>query len=219
MEASDVIVSTIAVVDDHEVVAIAIRSLVDTHETLKFGGSATTVVELTRSMASVDLVLLDLNLRDGSTPTENIAALRAWGAGVVAFTSGEQPFLMREAAHGDVLCIVRKSTPAEVLLNVLAQAARGKPVATTEWAATVESDDLLKSAQLTRREREVLALYASGLGAKAVARELFISENTVEDHLRRIRREYNLRGREAGTKVDLYRRGLEDGYLPLPTGL
>lgn len=207
----------VAVVDDHEVVAIAIEILIDSHELLAFAGSATTTTELIRTGPPVGLVLLDLNLRDGSTPSENIAALRRWGADVLAFTSGEQPFLIREAAHGDVLGIVRKSTPAAILLGLIVQAAEGKAVPTTEWAAALESDRQFRSANLTPREREVLALYASGLGARAVGSALFISENTVEDHLRRIRREYSLLGRDAGTKVELYRRGLEDGYLPLPT--
>jgi DNA-binding NarL/FixJ family response regulator len=209
--------ATIAVVDDHEVVALAIEALVGTHAGLEFVGAATTVEGLMRTRSSARLVLLDLNLRDGSTPRENIAALRRWGADVLAFTSGEQPFLIREAAHEDVLGIVRKSTPADVLLNVIVQASQGHTVSTTEWAAAVESDQLLTSANLTVRERQVLALYASGLGAKAVGKELFISENTVEDHLRRIRREYGILGRQAGTKVELYQRGLEDGYLPFPT--
>jgi DNA-binding NarL/FixJ family response regulator len=162
-------------------------------------------------------VLLDLKLRDGSTPTQNIAALHEWGANVLAFTSGEQPFLIREAARSDLLGIVRKSTPSAILRGLIVQAAEGQAVPTTDWAAALDSDRQFESAQLTSREREVLSLYASGLGAKAVAAELFISENTVDDHLRRIRREYALLGRQAGTKVDLYQRGLEDGYLPLPT--
>ena len=37
------------------------------------------------------------------------------------------------------------------------------------------------------REREVLSLYATGMGAKEVGAALFVSENTVNDHLRRIR--------------------------------
>lgn len=207
----------IAVVDDHEVVGIAIEALLDSHPLVEFAGAATSVAELKRGHDPVGLVLLDLNLRDGSTPSENIAALRAWGALVLAFTSGEQPFLTREAAQGDVLGIVRKSTPAPLLITLIVQAAKGNVVPTTEWAAALESDRQFRSAHLTPRELEVLSLYASGLGAKAVGAALFISENTVEDHLRRIRRAYSLLGRQAGTKVDLYQRGLEDGYLPLPT--
>jgi DNA-binding NarL/FixJ family response regulator len=207
----------IAVVDDHEVVAMAIEALISAEPRLTFVGSATSVADLLKRGESVDLVLLDLKLRDGSTPTQNIAALREWGANVLAFTSGEQPFLIREAARSDLLGIVRKSTPSAILLGLILQAAEGQAVPTTDWAAALDSDRQFESAQLTSREREVLSLYASGLGAKAVATELFISENTVDDHLRRIRREYAFLGRQAGTKVDLYQRGLEDGYLPLPT--
>ncbi len=207
----------VAVVDDHEVVAIAINALIGDDPRLTFAGSATSVAMLMVTTGPVDLVLLDLNLRDGSTPTLNIAALRGWGADVLAFTSGEQPFLIREAARSDLLGIVRKSTPSAILLGLIREAAEGRAVPTTDWAAALDSDRQFESAQLTSREREVLSLYASGLGAKAVASALFISENTVDDHLRRIRREYGLLGRQAGTKVDLYQRGLEDGYLPLPT--
>lgn len=207
---------TVAMVDDHEVVALAIEVLLDSSLRLQFVGAETSVEALIRTRAHVDLVLLDLNLRDGSSPRGNIAALRAWGAEVLVFTSGEQPFLMREAALGDILGIVRKSTPAVVLLGLITQATEGNAVPTPEWAATLESDRPFRSAHLTPREREVLALYASGLGAKAVGKALFISENTVEDHVRRIRRAYSLLGREASTKVELYQRGLEDGYLPLP---
>ena len=59
-------------------------------------------------------------------------------------------------------------------------------------------------------------MYASGLGARDVATRLFISENTVNDHLRRIRSVYHQLGRPAATKVELYQRGLEDGYVPVP---
>ena len=54
------------------------------------------------------------------------------------------------------------------------------------------------------------------MGAKQVAAQLFVSENTVNDHLRRIKRIYRELGRPAATKVELYQRGLEDGYVPAP---
>ncbi len=164
-----------------------------------------------------ELVVLDLNLRDGSQPSENVAALRARGMNVLTLTSGENPFLIREVSRSETLGIVRKSAPASEVLDAIASAARGEMVVTTEWAAALDSDPDLRTAPLTAREREVLALYASGVGAKTVATELRISENTVDDHIRRIRTVYRLLGRPANSKVELYRRGVEDGYLPLPT--
>ena len=62
----------------------------------------------------------------------------------------------------------------------------------------------------------MLGLYAVGMGAKEVGAALFVSENTVNDHLRRIRTIYHQLGRPAATKVELYQRSLEDGFLPAP---
>ncbi|MGD8168060.1 response regulator transcription factor [Herbiconiux sp. P16] len=208
----------VAIVDDHEVVSLAIGALIASRSDLEFAGSADTVPRLLRGIATVDLVVLDLNLRDGSRPSDNVHALRDWGAGVLALTSGENPFLIREVSRSPSLGIVRKSAPAASILDAIGRAAAGGAVVTTEWAAAVDSDPDLRTAPLTAREREVLALYASGLGAKSVAVELGISENTVDDHIRRIRTVYRQLGRPANSKVDLYRRGMEDGFLPLPTG-
>ncbi|WP_219811345.1 helix-turn-helix domain-containing protein [Microbacterium sp. BH-3-3-3] len=123
---------------------------------------------------------------------------------------------MRAASRSDVCGIVRKSAPSTALLAAIVAAARGDHVATTEWASALDTDPLLDGAPLTERERQVLGLYASGLGARDVAAQLFISENTVNDHLRRIRAVYQLVGRPAATKVELYQRGVEDGYVPRP---
>jgi DNA-binding NarL/FixJ family response regulator len=143
--------------------------------------------------------------------------LRARGAEVVVLTSAENPFLVREVSRSGVLGIVRKSAPSLEVLDVIVRIARGEPVPTTEWAVAVDSDPALRSAPLTAREREVLALYATGLGAKSVARQLTVSENTIADHIRRIRTVYAQLARPANTKVELYQRGLEDGFLPPPT--
>ncbi|MEV8240792.1 MULTISPECIES: response regulator transcription factor [Microbacterium] len=206
----------VAIVDDHELVALAVRNLLADAEGLTFARHAGTVKALTSRALDADLVLLDLSLRDGSTPDENVASLRRWGAHVLVLTSGEDPFLVRAASRADVAGIVRKSAPPAALLEAIAAAVAGEHVATTEWASAVDADPLLQGAPLTEREREVLGLYASGLGAREVAAQLFISENTVNDHLRRIRAVYQLLGRPAASKVELYQRGIEDGFVPGP---
>lgn len=210
----------VAIVDDHELVALAVQNLLaDANANargLTFARHADTVAALVSRARDADLVLLDLSLRDGSTPAENVASLRRWGAHVLVLTSGEDPFLVRAASRVDVAGIVRKSAPPAALLEAITTAASGEHVATTEWASAVDADPLLQGAPLTEREREVLGLYASGLGAREVAAQLFISENTVNDHLRRIRAVYQLVGRPATSKVELYQRGIEDGFVPGP---
>lgn len=209
--------ATVAIVDDHELIALAVRGILAQTDDLVFARHAPTVGELVSHPRDADLVLLDLRLRDGSRPADNVAALREWGARVLVLTSAENPYLVREAARTAAEGVVRKSAPAEVLHQALRDAARGDLPLSPEWASALDTDPLMDAAPLTDREREVLSLYASGLGAKQVARQLYVSENTVDDHLRRIRSVYQQIGRPAATKVDLYRRGVEDGFLPGPT--
>jgi len=206
----------VAVVDDHQLVAIAVQNLIEAADGLVFARHATTVTDLVRRMRDADLVVLDLSLRDGTDPGGNVQRIREWGADVLVLTSGEDPYLVRSASRADVLGIMRKSAPQEVLVAALQAAARHEVVPTTEWASALDTDPLLDGAPLSAREREVLGLYASGLGAREVAERLFISENTVNDHLRRIRSLYHRLGRPAGTKVELYQRGIEDGFVPAP---
>ncbi len=161
--------------------------------------------------------MLNLLQSDGSQTAQNIAGAHALGAHVLVLTSGDNRYLLREALRTPTLGIIRKSAPPSQLLDAIRLAARGDSVVTVDWAITADSDPELGSAPLTSREREVLAHYASGLGAKQVATELGITENTVNDHLKRIKLLYQRLGLPAKTYVELYQRGVEDGYLPVPS--
>jgi len=206
----------VAIVDDHELVAFAISAVIDGAPDLAFARHETTVDRLIGPALDADVVVLDLSLKDGSEPSENVERLREWGAHVLVLTSGENPYLVREASRTEALGIVRKSAPREVILDAIRASAHGEHVPSTEWASALDTDPLLQAAPLTAREREVLALYASGMGAKEVGTRLYVSENTVNDHLRRIRSLYHRLGRPATSKVELYQRGLEDGFMPAP---
>jgi DNA-binding NarL/FixJ family response regulator len=210
---------SVAVVDDHELVAMAVRGIIDETPGLVFARHESGMHALTRRRRDADLVVLDLSLPDDSTPGANVRAATEWGAAVLILTAAENPYLVREASRTDALGIVRKSAPREVIARAMVAASRGEYVPTTEWASALDTDPLLRAAPLTAREREVLALYAIGMGAKEVGAALFVSENTVNDHLRRIRTVYHQLGRPAATKVELYQRSIEDGFLPAPRGV
>lgn len=110
--------------------------------------------------------------------------------------------------------MVRKSELPSVVVDAVRAVLRGEVVATADWAAALDSDSGFVSAELSRREAEVLALYAAGETAERVGRQLFITRETVLDHIRRIRAKYAAVDRPARTKIDLYRRAVEDGIVP-----
>ena len=144
-----------------------------------------------------------------------MARLRARGAAVVALGPLPERAPRTAGPPWFTVCPFRGGEPVSTLLDTLRAAAGGRPL--TE----VPTDGEASSGRgggpfLTPREAEVLGLYASGEKADRVARLLGVTRETVLDHIRRIRAKYALADRPAHTKVDLYRRAVEDGLLPAP---
>ncbi|AZG48035.1 LuxR C-terminal-related transcriptional regulator [Gordonia insulae] len=65
---------------------------------------------------------------------------------------------------------------------------------------------------LSRREVEVLRTWLICDSKQEVAQALFVSSNTVNAHLARIRSKYEAVGRPAPTKISLLIRAVEDGH-------
>jgi DNA-binding NarL/FixJ family response regulator len=214
----------IGLVEDHESVAIGLAAMLAPEPDLDLALTAGTVPELlgaaagyaTDTQPALDLVVLDLRLADGSSPEDNVSALRNRGMEVLVFTGADNAFLVRAAAKAGVLGVVRKSEDVPTVVAALRRAASGEQVVTTDWAAAIDGDPQLSNVGLSPRQEEVLTLYASGEKASRVARLTGLSEQTVNDYLGRIRQKYADAGRPAPTKTDLYKRAVEDGWLPVP---
>lgn len=205
----------IGIVEDHEVVVVGIRAMLAATPDLNVLAIASSVPDLLADAVDLDVVILDLRLPDGSDPTGNVVALLATGVKVLAYTSGEDPSLVRAAARAGVHGMVRKSEPGVQLMTAIRGVAAGAVAASSDWAAAIDADPE-SSVRLTERETEVLRLYASGEKADRVARLLGIGRETVLDHIRRVRLKYAADDRPAHTKVDLYRRAIEDGVIATP---
>lgn len=203
----------IGIIDDHPAVAGGVGAILDAQPGLHTVATAASVAELLRPGDHFDAILLDLTLADGSIPTENLATLRETGVPVLVYTSGDQPALVREAARAGATGMIRKSEPPSVLVDAVHALLRGEVVASADWAAALDFDPDFVRVHLSPREAEVLGHYAAGETAERVAALLFISRETVLDHIRRIRLKYAQADRPAPTKVDLYRRAVEDGLV------
>jgi DNA-binding NarL/FixJ family response regulator len=204
----------VALIDDHEIVRVGIADLLAAQPSIEVVASVSTVAELFALDASPDLVVLDLRLADGSAPGDNVAAIREQGLDTLVLTGGDDPRLVRSAARAGVLGVIRKAAPASELVDALLRAGSGETIATTDWAAALDADTELVDAKLSAREREILALYASGEKAQSVAYKTGLSRDTVANYISRIRVKYANVGRPAHTKVDLHRRAVEDGLMP-----
>lgn len=210
----------VAVVEDHRLIALGVSSIVNATGDLTVTGTYPDVPALEAACTppgtapAPQVVVLDLRLNDESDPADNVRRLRELGAAVVAYTSGEDPYLVRRACEGGVLGVVRKTEPPEALTTVLSAAARGELTPSVDWASAIDSHGTFVLTELTDAERRILELYASGAKATYVARRVGLSTNTVNKYLVRIRRRLMDAGLPSSSRVDLLRSAQAEGLVP-----
>lgn len=206
----------VGMVDDHQSPVWGIERILERQDDIDLLGSAPTVTELLAAVSDLDVVILDLRLNDGTTPRENVNRLAEHGIVTVVYTSGEHPDLLRSAARAGTLAVVLKSASEDEILAAIRAAASGQEVLTTEWAAAIDGDPNLEAVDLSPQLQRVLTLYASGGTSASVGNELGVAPDTVNEYLKRIRQKYADAGRPTRTKLDLFKRAVEDGWLPVP---
>jgi DNA-binding NarL/FixJ family response regulator len=204
----------VAIVDDHEAIRLGFGNYCE-KQNVELVGSAATVDELLEQIDGKDcaVVVTDLSLSDGSSVSENVQRLVAAGPAVLIFSIADKPALMRAAVRAGATAIVPKSQPMESLFQAIELASQGAIINNAETTATIDSDSSFKEASLSSREREVLSLYASGMSLKQVAFQLEIKQSSAKEHIDRVRVKYAKLGRQAATKVDLFKRAVEDGII------
>jgi DNA-binding NarL/FixJ family response regulator len=142
-----------------------------------------------------DLVVVDIRMPPTNT-TEGLEAARQIrqqhpGTGILVLSAHvEVEHAMELLAGGQGVGYLLKSriTDVEEFLDTLERVARGgsvvDPALVAELVAAHRRDDPL--AVLTAREREALALMAEGRSNAGIARRLWVTEGTVEKHVRSI---------------------------------
>jgi DNA-binding NarL/FixJ family response regulator len=205
----------VAIVDDHESVRLGIQAACQ-NEGFEVILTAASVPEYVANIGDheVDVVVLDLSLGDGTSVTENVKGVQGTGAAVLVHSIADRVANVREALAAGAAGVIPKSSATKTVMAAVATVARGDVLNNLEWASAIDADQNFAKAQLGRREREILHLYASGLPLKLAAQQLGIGYSTAREYLDRIRVKYVEVGRPAPTKVDLLRRAVEDGILP-----
>ncbi|GAB3123442.1 response regulator transcription factor [Glaciibacter psychrotolerans] len=204
----------LAIVDDHRMLLGAltewIRSAADD---ISMVAAVTTWPELlTHPEFPVDVVLLDLDLKDNIPISLKISTLKTTGVKTVLMSTYSEPALVREALGAGALGYLVKSEEATMIVEAIRSAHVGESFISAELDHAITGMDG-GSPRLSAQERRVMALYGAGEPVKAVANQLGISEETAKSYLKRIREKYRLAGHDVGTKVALRKRAIRDGIL------
>ena len=168
---------------------------------------------LTHPEFPVDVVLLDLDLKDNIPVSLKISTLKTTGVRTVLMSTYSEPNVVREALAAGALGYLVKSEDAGMIVEAIRAAAEGESFVSAELDLALNSGEVGGAPKLSAQERRVMALYGGGEPVKAVAFQLGISEETAKSYLKRIREKYRVAGIDVGTKVALRKRAIQDGIL------
>jgi len=175
---------TVALVDDHRVVARGLQLFLEAHPDLRVLGIATSGEELLARVQEWQprLVILDLLMPGGIDGIETMRRLKvlAPDVRVIALTASTDEARRAGALRAGASGYVRKDADPEVLLDAIRAVARGRQF--FEPAAL----DAAPTGDLSGRELEVLREAAHGLTNREIAERLGIGEETVRTHVSRL---------------------------------
>jgi DNA-binding NarL/FixJ family response regulator len=189
-----VTVRRVLLVDDHPLFLDGVRAALEGADDLEVVGEAHDVSAALAAVQALqpDLVLMDVNLPDGSgidATREVVSSCPGTRVLVMTMSSDDDAVVaaMRAGARGYV---VKGAGRAELLDAVRTAAAGGavfSPQVADRLGAYFSGLAALPGREsfpgLTEREREILDLVARGHDNRRIARELVLSEKTVRNHV------------------------------------
>ncbi|MHB2029467.1 MAG: LuxR C-terminal-related transcriptional regulator [Acidimicrobiales bacterium] len=191
--------TTVAIVDDHVMVGEMLAHTISSQSDLQLAGIAPNVgdalvlVERERP----DVVLMDFRLPDGSGIDAVTLILERHPETKIVMLSGSGGNdLLAHAIEAGCVGLLGKDRPIGDVLAAIRSAARGELVIRSDEFSSLLSEMRRspdqKTQLLTARELEVLQLLAQGRSTEKIADELFISINTVRNHVANILNKLNV---------------------------
>jgi two-component system nitrate/nitrite response regulator NarL len=190
--------------DAQPVVLEGIKSALNSHPSIQIVGEAMDGLEAIDKAVHLDpdVVLMDLKLPrvDGLTVIRSIQA-RAPRSKVLLFTASDYKDDFVEAMKLGCSGILLKEAPTNLIEKSLQKVSAGEIWLDSNTTAAVIRQFAAPSelpaahgngkpprerAQLSQREREIIVLIAQGYKNKEIAEKMFITEQTVKNHLHNV---------------------------------
>ena len=190
-------------VDDHEVVRIGLRTLLDRTGIIQVAGEAGTVAEGVAEAIRLmpDVVLMDVRLPDGTgieacrdirtaCPDTRVIFLTSFAdedAVVAAIFGGAEGYLLKEIASETLIRSIQSVARGQSILDP----AVTQPVLARMRAASTQTTEG-HADPISPQEQRVLALVADGKTNKEIAAALGLSDKTVKNYLSHVYKKLQL---------------------------
>ena len=192
----------ILIADDHPIVRDGLRKLLSLEEDFEVVGEAgdgRQVLDAVEELAP-DVLLLDLRMPD----LDGLSALQALQQSnkrtrVIVLTASDDKnefvqamklgcsgIVLKQTAPDLIVKSIRKVHAGEIWLDSHTTAAVMRQFSTAGELAAASGGKARERSPLSQREREIVALVAQGYKNKEMAEKMFISEQTVKNHLHNI---------------------------------
>jgi|KBSMisStandDraft_5_1062788.scaffolds.fasta_scaffold24379_1 DNA-binding NarL/FixJ family response regulator len=197
----------VLIVDGHPIVLEGLRTVLAHHMEIELVGEASDGVEAIEKTVTLDpdVVLMELKLPrvDGLTVLRSIQA-RAPRSKVILFSSSENKEEFVEAMKLGCAGILSKDAPTSLIEKSVNKVHAGEIWLDSNTTAAVirqfaspaefpaihggggNGKSSRERAQLSQREREIIVLIAQGYKNKEIAEKMFITEQTVKNHLHNV---------------------------------
>ncbi|MBI6631710.1 response regulator [Pseudomonas paralactis] len=180
----------VVIADDHPIVLVGVRELIERDARFRVMGDATCSNELVALLESepVDLVITDFNM-PGDSPygdglklveylTRHFPKVR-----IVVLTMISNPLILTRLHELGVLAVIQKNQLHDEIQAMLKAIARGNPVRSNGPQPTSVMDDGAdldeRFTRLSPKEHEILRLFVSGQSVNEIARGLNRSAKTI----------------------------------------
>lgn len=205
----------VVICDDHQILADGLAALLGMEDGIDVVAVTGSVADVVRTVAALrpDVVLMDYELPDGTghEATRRLLELAPETKVVILTSFTDDDVLVGAIQAGATGFVTKHHSPTE-LADAVRLAATGGPVIAPSLLARLLprlGAGTPQGVVVSAREREILALVASGATNQEIATQLFLSPNTVRNHLARIYSRLGARSRLEAVSI-----AIREGLLP-----